>query len=366
MKVRANERTTSCNNRRHSKSLRVRGRKNVHAQQKRSFCRPLHGFTLVELLVVITIIGILISLLLPAVQAAREAARRVQCQNNMKQVALALHSYHEAHDILPYASSWPDMRGGTWAAFILPHCEQQNVYDLFHFNLHIYDAANTAAVTTVVSTYICPADSLSSTPILPNRRSPNVYNPASCLGLWYVGSMGPTDQSGAVGQYITCVGCSNQTPSPNNYCCQGFHFGTTDMNTGQHANTSVGMFGRYPRGFTFAQVRDGLSNTIMIGETLPGDSVYNGAYCPNFPLGQTSTVLNMADSSDEGDPAIHPTSSGTWTNIAICSGFKSRHPGGANFAFGDGSIHFLPTTIDYRLYNNLGTRSGGEVIVLPN
>ena len=204
------------------------------------------GFTFVELLVVITIIGILIALLLPAVQAAREAARRMQCTNNLKQIGLALHGYHATHEQLPYGSSYPVTFNGTWAAFILPYLEQQGLFDSFNFNKPIYDAANQQAVTTVVAAYICPTDPQSQQPILSNRGNANNYNPQQVLGLWYPGCMGPTDDN-------ACSFCNDPNyptkPSPGNYCCQGYDFGSSNP-----PGNAVGIFLRYPRGIRFAEV----------------------------------------------------------------------------------------------------------------
>jgi prepilin-type N-terminal cleavage/methylation domain-containing protein/prepilin-type processing-associated H-X9-DG protein len=316
---------------------------------------PNRGFTLVELLVVITIIGILIAMLLPAVQAAREAARRMQCSNNLKQIGLALHNYHSAKETLPFATTYPKTFSGTWAAFILPQLEQQAVFDLFDFRKPIYDPVNQQAITTVISAYICPSDPQSSQPILTNRGDAGATNPASSLGLWYPASLGPTHPD-------KCEFCSDPTPGPNNYCCQGCSFGSegkgsnwwTSSCTTTSPGNAAGMFGRYPIGYNFSEVRDGLSNTLMAGETLPGQYIWNGVYCTNFPVSSTEIPLNTLE-SDEGQPQ-------NWWRV---SGYKSMHPGGANFLLGDGSVCFLASAIDYRLYNNLGTRAGGEPVQVP-
>ena len=184
---------------------------------------PGSGFTLVELLVVIAIIGVLVALLLPAVQAAREAARRMQCTNHMKQVGLALHNYHTTRGTLPYGSAiegedsscwkgYSNGPSGTWVSFILPDLEEQTVYDPIDFDVRLTDPINRTAVTTVILTLICPTDPQSSDPLMSNRGTLQPYqNPEHSLGLWYAGSMGPANDS-------VCSFCPEDAPS---YCCQG-------------------------------------------------------------------------------------------------------------------------------------------------
>ncbi|MCA9102017.1 MAG: DUF1559 domain-containing protein [Planctomycetales bacterium] len=310
------------------------------------------AFTLVELLVVIAIIGILVALLLPAVQAAREAARRGACVNNMKQIGLAMHQYHDVHGRLPYAViDCCTPAGGTWVNLILPHLEQQALADQFDLSLDMFAAVNATAVKTVVPVFICPSDPTASRPILPNRFSHNV---SPQLGLWYPVSMGPTMPD-------ACPFCPDPNPSPTNWCCQGWNYGTTAKPDGTiPAGSSVGMFGRYIKPeVSFARVTDGLSNTIMNGETLPGQCAFDGAYATNFPVFPTTIPLNTM----ENDGALGDGfKSSLW--FRTC-GFKSEHPGGANFLMGDASVHFFNESIDFRLYNNLGTRAGGEPVTVP-
>jgi prepilin-type N-terminal cleavage/methylation domain-containing protein len=164
-----------------------------------------NAFTLVELLVVIAIIGILIALLLPAVQGAREAARRSACVNNMKQIGLAMHQHHDTHGRLPYAvTTCCSEPGGTWVNLILPFLEQQPLADQFDLSLNMFAAPNAAAAQVIIPVMICPSDPTASRPVLPNRFPHNV---SPQLGLWYPVSMGPTMPD-------ACPFCPDPNPSP--------------------------------------------------------------------------------------------------------------------------------------------------------
>ena len=158
--------------------------------------------------------------------------------------------------------------------------------------------------------------------------------------------MGPTHMD-------QCPFCPNGVPAANNYCCQGWNFGT-QAGGGFPAGTFAGMFGRTDvTTIRVASVLDGLSNTFMVGETLPTGCTFMGLYSQNFPLSGTSIPLNhMEDAVD--------------VNWFRTCGFKSLHPGGANFAMGDASVHFVSATIDYQVYNELGSRAGGESSQLPD
>ena len=334
--------------------------------------RPARGFTLVELLVVIAIIGILVALLLPAVQAAREAARRMQCTNNLKQIGLAMQNYHSAFGRLPAGSQHccnpHQARGPVWTTSILPYIEQQvlastieSVRDPMFKDAPYYVVSRLPPeiVGTVISAFVCPSDIDAGNPILDDRFSKFDSNPKNpTMGLWYTGSMGPTSPG-------NCPFCpeGNQPDIDDpmgNYCCQGVPkkgFGTPVAGWEQDNERlfSVGMFARYHKPeVAFKRVTDGLSNTWLIGETLPRQCSFFSVFGINFNISTTAIPLNtfLSDNPKDNLPKSQ------WTKV---SGFKSNHPGGASFCMADGSVHFVNETIDYRLYNNLGTRAGGEV-----
>ena len=304
------------------------------------------GFTLVELLVVIAIIGILIALLLPAIQAAREAARRAQCKNNMKQIALGLHCYHDSHNTLPGGADFTT--GGkryTWAAEVLPFMEYQTVYKMFDKRYTLADSRNAIAVKQIISAFVCPSDSTSSDP-LQGGRIQTWANPAKSMGLWYPGSMGPTRDG--TSPSVSCVFCPQAVPS---YCCAD----TADFGEGSGRGPGVGIFDRGMHPVKFKEIVDGLSHTFMLGETLPSQCTYNGAYNPNFPVAGTTIPLNTFEKTQEGVDNL-------WYRGC---GFKSKHPLGAHFALCDGSVLMIADSIDYMLYNQLGTRAGKEVASIP-
>ena len=325
--------------------MRVRGNHQPEIISRKS----LRAFTLVELLVVIAIIAILVALLLPAVQAAREAARRVQCNNNLKQIGVAMHNYHSAHGRLPYGASaiFDHEPGGSWGAFILPYLEQQPAFDQFDFSVAMTHANNAEAIKTVVPVYLCPTDPGSSNPI--NTRHCARIPVPEVAKISYFGSMGPTHMG-------TCADCPDPTPNDSNYCCRlSWNFGSQanaglDVSVGQFP----GMICRWPRSIKFSAVRDGLSNTLLVGETIPDHCCFNGAYVNNFTVTSTAIVLNLLVPDD-----------GSGDDYPVACGFKSMHPGGAHFVMGDGSVHFISESIDYRLYNELGSRAGDEPVSIP-
>jgi len=279
------------------------------------------GFTLVELLVVIAIIGILVALLLPAVQATRAAARRMQCQNNLKQIGLALHNYHDTYKSLPMATHW---RAKYYSAFtaILPHLEQAPLFDGYDAKVSAFDPANAGVIEQPVATYLCPSM------VLP-RQVPDV----AC----------------------------GETAAPASYA----------VNTGSlsawgtvHNGTIIG----HDKGATaLRDVLDGTSNTFMVGELDYGLENYDftsgscagqhrggvvawGIGYPGYALASTVGVFNS-------DRLI--------TGFDEFETFRSDHPGGAHFCLADGSVQFIAETMDAGVINALATRAGGEVVDVP-
>lgn len=336
------------------------------------FQRRKNGFTLVELLVVIAIIGILVALLLPAVQAAREAARRSQCSNNLRQVALGIHMYADVNSE-QFPPGLNDF--SLWTVDIFPYIEEQNVYDSFDLDRPMNfngragvspdggPANNAIASTLVVPSFVCPSDQRSGNPILDDRQTtfssgganPNNRNPQTSQGLWYVGSMGPTIPD-------TCVFVRDTARSGE--VCMGANFGTAwDAARTAPCHTStrltcldeslcVGLICRSSDGVPFRKVKDGTSKTFLVGETLPTHNRYFCLLCQNFPVSTTHIDLNTKESDENASVAEY------WRT----SGFKSSHPGGVHFAMGDASIRFINEEIDYYVYNAFGTRAGGETL----
>jgi prepilin-type N-terminal cleavage/methylation domain-containing protein len=310
------------------------------------------GFTLVELLVVIAIIGVLVALLLPAVQAARESARRIKCANHLKQLGLGLINYESTHQTLPWGNAYPKAFASvSWVSSVLPFVEAQAHFDLFDFNQNLNSAANARAVTTPVAILQCPSDPATRKPILFARCTCCSFAQAyNSTGTWYAGSLGP------VWPGEPCVFCPTTSAADSNFCCQG-------KNYGEDA-TGPGMFYRWSANVRFRDVTDGLSNTIMVGETMPQTSIHIAAFThnlstctTNIPMNQMPTVAQTPVDGD-ADGALHSKNPHT-----RMQGFKSLHPGGAvQFAFGDGAVRVLRSNIDYKLYCNLGNRRDGESV----
>lgn len=344
------------------------------------------GLTLVELLVVIAIIGLLVGLLLPAVQSAREAARRMRCGANMKQVALALHAYHTSHGALPRSVcnrnlSHPDVfdattkrfspiawvlgRPDTWPVEVLPRLEQGSLYDAFEFAKKVGDTttsaanpvSNAALARTVLPIFICPSDAWSTTPIFRNRCSGGT-NTSEGHGLWYAGSMGPHHMRGSCPLCPTNAAWgTSPSPSRTNPCCNGTAGEANHLGLDGYTQ---GFFANHPMRISFDDVRDGLSNTVLLGETLPYESGHNGVYVPNTATVLLSTPINVFAAPQEIVPdGQHDSPAGSAADHRV-NGIKSRHSGGAMVAIADGSVSFLSEQISFPVLWALGTRKLGS------
>jgi prepilin-type N-terminal cleavage/methylation domain-containing protein len=314
------------------------------------------AFTLVELLVVIAIIGILVALLLPAVQSAREAARRMQCSNNLKQIALANHNYHDTYKVFPSANivrvdgpTTPPLRGDgwTWHARILPFIEQSGLYD---------------RVSSIMGTDI---DGTTSTRQLLAGRDTKLAM-YQCPSHPNPGSINPSKDEYQLSTYNGV--CGNNT----------YNDDATDLIT-EVGYDSNGMF-FLNSGVRIGDVVDGTSNTFLIAEVqdeLRGE--VNGSnerrmrgsdrkYCfsgggdGNPPTDASEYVVGME--TDDPINANTRDATGFFNNDGEYAG--SYHPGGAQFALTDGSVRFVTETINMTIYRGLATRAGGEVVSFPD
>jgi prepilin-type N-terminal cleavage/methylation domain-containing protein len=284
------------------------------------------GFTLIELLVVIAIIAVLIALLLPAVQQAREAARRSQCQNNLKQIGLALHNYHESHECFPpgwigVTGNQPDangLSGWGWASRLLHKMEQQSLYHQINFNLAVNDPVNGAPLRQVLPVFRCPSDPSSDLWVL----NDDMGNPVATL---------PT------ANYVGCFGTDGLDDcetSPPGVECRG---------------DGVLMHNFVTR---LRDLRDGTSSTLMVGEhktreDLGWHSTWTGVVVGGEEPYQR--ILGVAD-HPPNDPANH------------IDDFASHHATGAFFLMGDGRVRLITSNIDEDVYKALATRAGREPV----
>ena len=269
------------------------------------------GFTLIELLVVIAIIAILIALLLPAVQQAREAARRTQCKNNLMQIGIAMHTYEMSFEMMPPGTvnltgpirNIEDGYHMSWLVQILPAIEQAGLFGMINFNESVYAPLNTAPRATVIISFLCPSD---------NR------------------------QSGGVSSYAGCFSGDDVAIDMNN---NGLLF----------LNSGVG----------YQEIRDGASNTILAGEKIVAAGFKDLGWMSGTmaTLRNTEVPINAgwdiggSRTTRNGSMAPLPAPSDTAT-----SGFSSQHTGGAQFVFADGSVRFLSENIDLKTYSHLGNR----------
>jgi len=369
------------------------------------------AFTLIELLVVIAIIAVLISLLLPAVQSAREAARRAQCTNNLKQIGLALANYESATGAYPPGGitntnpvngtkfdPWSSTANSlNWRAMVLPMMEGNNAYNAVNFMINANDGGGAAgafftAYSITFSSWLCPSDGTNGDGKLPNGQ----FGAGNPKGQYCNQVIDPT-----TGQATTVTPVSNYQGSfGDNYCggvlCPNHlpwetPWNTTTLLPGQQRIGYNGYWGTTygpPDGFTagagqmrgffdyrgtapvatIASVTDGTSNTVIVGEMLPARAADANFWFQNGGIHGLTVPLNW--NSNTVDPTL-ASCNNQWQNVpaplvcrfgADAKGFVSLHPGGANFAFADGSVHFLKQSIAMPTYCALGSRAGGEVL----
>jgi prepilin-type N-terminal cleavage/methylation domain-containing protein/prepilin-type processing-associated H-X9-DG protein len=305
-----------------------------------------HGYTMMELLVVLAILALLVALLLPAVQQAREAARSAQCRSQLKQLALALHQYHDTHNRLPAAMYSPLARNGwAWGAMLLPHIDQANLYAELDLNRRsLMDVAGDPAalplLQALIPLYQCPSDA--------NWSQLNTERP----------------YPGLVAQQTVFLGRSNYKG-----CISG-----TGTSGGAFAITGDPSLG-------FRDITDGLSTTFLLGEAMSGvpqgtdqsqcAAVWAGGEANQSISANRSVALDTFFAS--GGSCMFQLQTGEWAGgpnrDEPSGGFGSRHPGGAHFAMCDGSVRFISEQIAWSeaedstaAYNALGTRNGGEVL----
>jgi len=346
------------------------------------------GFTLIELLVVIAIIATLIALLLPAVQQAREAARRSQCKNNLKQIGLALHNYHDTHSTFPagyysYGTSdgsgpawanidpttWDAAPGWSWSMMLLPYLDQAPLYNLLDVDRACWDPANAGAVQTKLPVFLCPTASGGDEPFLVRDASgaPLLMGGSQVLfgRSHYVASHGQESCWGECGASTTGVIFTNIYTQAT----------TTVTINGDASKVADGPFYRNSK-TRMRDVTDGTSNTIFLGEhsSRLSEKTWVGVVPGAFTHPQFSTPENGPDAAATlalvhagpsggelditGFPIIHPVNFPTYH----VGQMFSEHTGGGHVCMGDGSVRFISENVDLLLWASLSSINEGEVI----
>ena len=286
------------------------------------------GFTLIELLVVIAIIAILIALLVPAVQKVREAAARTRCGNNLKQIGLAIQSYHDTYKVMPYSRL---DTAETWAVILMPYLDQGVLFAQWNMSLNYYTQASNVLITPV-PVYFCPA-----------RRSPTTPPTVSSSGDVLQGTTNP-NVPGALGDYAACTG------DPSGIIDYTGPMAASQTPPGLAANGAF-IYKDPNIRLRFATILDGLSNTIFVGEkhiplngfgNPPDSSIYNGDNGASHKQAGIGAPL-----------AKGPTGSGQ---------FGSWHPQICHFVMGDGTVRSISVSIDIAVLGNLANREDGKAI----
>ena len=296
--------------------------------------RTHRGFTLIELLVVIAIIAVLIALLLPAVQQAREAARRTQCKNNLKQIGLALHNYHDVARVFPPGwiavddAGMPSAHEGTsgvgWATMILPYMEQKNIYNQFNASLPLTDPANAAFLRNQIPAYKCPSDPQPEFFFIADEATGGIITGLPIAN--YIGCFGTEELDG-------CENAPGDLPVMSDGTCKGdgvfYH------------NSKV----------RIADFTDGTTNTFIVGERKTVANLDWYSSWPGMIAEGEEAFQRVCGSADHppNSPATH------------FDDFSSAHTGGAQFCLGDGSVRFISENIDKSVSQALATIQSGEV-----
>ncbi len=285
------------------------------------------AFTLVELLVVIAIIGILVALLLPAIQSAREAARRTECSSNLKQLGVAMHTYHDTWRQFPLPGMIANELGWTYS--ILPLIEQQALHDRIYSNQSSWShSSKLEAASNRIGTYLCP-----SAVDLKTKATAEVWPAGSstlCYTLHYYGILGPYGTNRSTGQPYKCV---NVTDGFGGECQQGVMW--------QYSSNQ-------------RDILDGTSNTYLLGEIAWKDMPYYRNWVRG-KYGDTRGTLYLLAKNLRYP--LNSKDTTTWNSVA----FGSHHPGGVMFTMADASTRFVSDAINWDVYLASGSKDGGEV-----
>lgn len=317
-----------------------------------------HGFTLVELLVVIAIIGVLIALLLPAVQQAREAARRMACSNHLKQIVLASHNFEAAEQSIVFNrysdpgynnfagwDAWGDYggansKGWSWLAALLPYLEQSAVYEQGQIPNSPFGVSS--ATRQTIDPFFCPSDAM-------KQQSPFVEQTHYMAGL----EVGLTNYKGVLGSNF-CWGPYAHSGANGN--CEPWQFGDGLMTPlAWHAKKKQ------------ASIVDGLSNTLMVGEQTWSAATANcNTNCYGLGFAYAHTIEASATCALPPNARQPDGTEFAQTDFEGRNGFRSRHPGGVQFGYADGSVHFVANNVELAIYRALATIAGKEPLTVQN